>query len=644
MASLSPLLPDRPALPEEVASVHSLVMAAFPDLATLDPAMERYIPAFLAAGRVHEVEAGIEVCSPGQSMPGMFVVLDGILRLEKDGHPIRDFSNGEYFGEGSLIRDYAPGVSIRTCGPTRLFLLPRPDSERFMETHPDFGFAFLRILLGEAMARLQATNKLYSDNRALAEKLEQTVRQLEREITERRQAEDRNRYLVAHDPLTELSNRVMFQERLEIALTQAERYKHNFAVLLLDLDEFKTINDLHSHAVGDLVLRQVAERINTVIRGVDAAARLGGDEFAVLQDMSHLGPSDSPSIAAARLAERLIEALAQPILTGQQRLEIQASVGIVLFPDDGASGDELLRNADMALYRSKSEGRGRFCLFTPDMGREVLHISRLKAELRLAIEDGNLEAFYQPKISLLTGEIMGMEALVRWRHPTRGLIGPADFITIAEQHGLMPAIGEWVMREACLQTRLWHEQAGLPGLKVAVNLSPVQFRHQNVPAMVENALAYSSLLPGALEIEVTENVLIHNTDQVLAALARLREMGVSIAVDDFGTGFSSLSYLKQFSAHTVKIDRAFIRNCHTDTGDQLIARAIISLAHSLGMKVVGEGIELPEHVDFLRQARCDQAQGFLFAKPMPAPAFSEYMENSLVREVRAVVKGGLEYP
>lgn len=615
----------------ESADALELFSCAFPALAG------DLAASFLSVSRIRTIADGDTLCTPDAVMPGLEIVASGTLVLEKDGHRIRDFQRGDYLGEGSLIRDNPTGVTVRAAGPTRLLEFPRDAARTALLHQPDFGYAFLRVLMTEAMARLQATNELYATNRSLAQQLEQTVAQLGREMDERRRSEDQMRFLATHDTLTNLGNRALFWDRLHSALARGERYKHAFAVIIIDLDLFKDVNDVHGHSMGDKVLVGASERLKVLTRGVDAVARIGGDEFAILQDLSHLADRSRNEIDAASLAERVLLSLAKPFFIDDLRIEIGCSVGIALFPEDGSTAADLMRNADLAMYRAKTEGRNCYRLFTAEMGDRVVRASLLKADLRSAVNEGLLRAHYQPKISIDTGEVVGLEALARWEHRELGPIAPDEFIPIAEQSGIIAMIGEWMLHETCRQMQEWR-RAGLPVRKVAVNLSPLQFRLQNVVKMVEDALRSSGLPPDALELEVTENVLVNDADSVLATLDHLRERGVTIAVDDFGIGYSSLSYLKRFGAATVKIDRSFIRDCDRDPGDRQIVRAIVSLAHSLDLEVVAEGVDNDEQLKFLRKARCDVAQGFLFGRPMPADGFRQFIDTALVREVRAVVR------
>jgi diguanylate cyclase (GGDEF)-like protein len=424
------------------------------------------------------------------------------------------------------------------------------------------------------------------------------------DITERCLAESRLAFLARHDALTQLPNRTLFQERLTQALATTKR-QAGCAVLLLDLDGFKPVNDTLGHPLGDALLKCVAARMQATIRDVDTVARLGGDEFAIIQ----VGVESPDQVAA--LAERAIAAVDQPFDIDGHRILVGASIGIAFAPSDGNSCDTLLRNADMALYLAKAEGRGTYRLFEPEMNARVQGRRALEFDLRDALADGAFELEYQPVVETRSGKALGFEALIRWNHPVRGMISPADFIPIAEDTGLIVSIGRWVLRQACMAATAWPGTIG-----VAVNLSAVQFRGGHLLDAVEAALAESGLAPSRLELEITESVLLQKSDDQLATLHRLRALGVRIALDDFGTGYSSLSYLRSFPFDKIKIDRSFIGDLATNHESQVIVRTIIGLAIGLGMAVTAEGVETTEQMAVLREEGCAQMQGDLFSRPL----------------------------
>ncbi len=426
------------------------------------------------------------------------------------------------------------------------------------------------------------------------------------DITEQRYAEARIVHMALHDTLTELPNRALLDERLEHALTRVRRGEV-VAVHMLDLDHFKTVNDTLGHPTGDKLLKEVTERLRVLVRETDTVARMGGDEFAVVQ-VAITNPTDANS-----LAHRIIDAVSRPYDIEGQHIDVGVSIGIAMGPADGVTPDELLRNADLALYRAKGDGRGTFCFFEPDMDAQMQERRALEYDLRRAVSAGQFELHYQPVIDLKRNEISGFEALVRWRHPKDGVVQPDTFIPLAEKVGVIEALGEWVIREACMTAMRW------PGeLQVAVNLSPVQFRSPMLTQIVTDALAASGLPPRRLELDITEMVLMGDNEATLAVLRRLRSLGVGLAMDDFGTGYSSLSYLHNFRFDRVKIDRSFVKSVVADVGSLNIVRAVAAMAQSLGMSTTAEGVETLEQMAIIKSEGCTEMQGFLFSPPVPA--------------------------
>ena len=426
-----------------------------------------------------------------------------------------------------------------------------------------------------------------------------------RDISERKEAEERIRHMAHHDALTGLPNRRMFVDRLHQVLARSKRDGTTVAVLCLDLDRFKHVNDLGGHAAGDELLRQVARRLNDSIRTEDTAARLGGDEFAVIQvGVAH---PDGPGI----MAERLVKAISKPFELGSQQTMIGTSVGIALYPGDGEEGEDLVRAADTALYRAKEAGRGTFRFFEAEMDIRLQDRRMLERDLRQALAGEQLKVHYQPLADCGGGNIVGFEALVRWNHPERGPISPAQFIPLAEECGLIMPLGAWVMRRACADAATW------PGDKlVAVNLSPAQFRHADLAKEILNILKETGLAPSRLELEVTESLLIDDPDRVLATLMTLKDAGVRISLDDFGTGYSSLSYLQRFPFDKIKIDRSFVSQMEKNADSMSIIRAVIALGKSLRIKITAEGVETEAQLGLLQQENCDLVQGYLLGKPM----------------------------
>jgi diguanylate cyclase (GGDEF)-like protein len=426
------------------------------------------------------------------------------------------------------------------------------------------------------------------------------------DITERRRSEAKIAYMARHDGLTDLPNRVLFHELLNEALTAAGRAQ-KLAVFCLDVDRFKGVNDTLGHPVGDALLKAAADRLRACLRATDTIARLGGDEFAIVQ-VGAAQPEDATTLAA-----RLIEAVSAPYDLDGHQVVVGLSIGIAIAPDDGTDADQLLKNADMALYRAKADGRGVYRFFEPEMDSRMQARRRLELDLRKAIVTGEFELFYQPLVDIHSEQVRGFEALIRWRHPERGIVSPAEFIPLAEETGLIVPIGDWVLRQAC------RDAAGWPAdVKVAVNLSPVQFKSANLVAAVTDALARSRLPPRRLELEITESVLMHDSETTLAMLHQLRNLGVKISMDDFGTGYSSLGYLRKFPFDKIKIDRSFIHDM-TDRDDSLaIVRAVAAMGTSLGMVTTAEGVETLEQLERLRKEGCNEVQGYFFSRPRPA--------------------------
>jgi len=427
-----------------------------------------------------------------------------------------------------------------------------------------------------------------------------------RDITLRKANEARIDFLARHDSLTNLPNRVLFRERLERSLAEARPGK-SLAVLVLDLDGFKAVNDTLGHPVGDSLLCTVAERLSSCIRSRDTVARLGGDEFAVVQ----VDVEDPGQVAA--FAQRISNLICEPYDLDGHHVRTSITIGIALTPGSGPDPDWLLKNADIALYRAKLDSPGTWCFFEPEMGRLVEARRTLETELRSALAGGEFELYYQPFHNVQSGEICAFEALLRWRHPLRGLIQPDRFIPVLEETGLIVPVGEWILREACAQATAWPEH-----ISVSVNLSPVQFRKTTLVKTVVDALAQSGLAASRLELEITETVLMQNSEGTLAALHRLRELGARISMDDFGTGYSSLSYLRSFPFDKIKIDRSFIHDLTQKQGGIAIVRAIAALGLSLELATTAEGVETMEQFAIVRAEGCTEAQGFFFSRPIPA--------------------------
>ena len=460
------------------------------------------------------------------------------------------------------------------------------------------------------------------------------------DITDRRRAEERIRHLAYYDSVTGLPNRAMLKEQVRRALAGARRHNRLAALLFLDLDHFKRVNDTLGHSAGDELLREVATRLANSVRdsdyvahqrrevsapgsntdtGCPSVARLGGDEFVIL-----LSEVRKPEDAAS-VAERAIESLRAPIRLGDNDIYVTGSIGISTFPEDGDSDEALLKHADAAMYHAKDLGRNRYQFYTKSINERALARIELESSLRKAIEAEEFELYYQPQINIQDGRVVGAEALIRWHSPERGFVPPDQFISVAEDSGLLIPIGEWVLGEACRQNQRWREQ-GLPELSVAVNISAVQCAHAAFSETVEHSLAASGLDPQGLDLEVTESLLMQNLDTSVQLLEHLKRFGCRVSIDDFGTGYSSLSYLKRLPLNAIKIDRSFINELTENSDDANIVEATISLCHNLRLKVLAEGVEEQAQLEYLRARGCDEAQGYFFSKPLPAAEFETWLD------------------
>jgi diguanylate cyclase (GGDEF)-like protein/PAS domain S-box-containing protein len=435
-----------------------------------------------------------------------------------------------------------------------------------------------------------------------------------RDVTERKRTEQRAHYLTQHDALTGLPNRMLMQDRLNQALSQARRSGGVVALMFLDLDRFKLVNDSFGHPQGDALLKEVANRVTACLRDTDTVARLGGDEFTVL-----LPDLAAPQVAG-QVAERILRLFSQPFAGAEEHeIFVSASIGISVFPRDGADPEALLKHADTAMYSAKEAGRNSYRYFTDNLNAQVREKVILESGLRRAIERGELRLHYQPKIDLATGRLIGAESLVRWQHPSMGLVPPAKFIPVAEDSGLIVPLGEWVLRTACEQIRKWQDWG--QELKVAINVSARQFQQQNLAKLVLGVVREAGVDPGCVELELTESAIMKDAEASVSTLEHIKSRGISIAIDDFGTGYSSLSYLKRLPLDILKIDRSFVRDITTDHNDAAIVRAIIGLARSLGIKVIAEGVEDDKQLEFLNANGCNYGQGYLFGKPIEPEGF-----------------------
>jgi len=420
--------------------------------------------------------------------------------------------------------------------------------------------------------------------------------------------------------LTNLPNRTLFNDRLALVLAHAHRSQEKLAVMFFDVDRFNTINETLGHATGDQLLQGVAQRLTSCLRESDTVARMGGDEFMLLL------PGITQGEDAGRIAQKILEALKPSFNFHGHELYITASLGIALFPEDGEDTQALLKNANTALHRAKEQGRNNYQFYTPAMNATALERLALENSLRGALERGEFMIYYQPQVDLHTGQIVGMEALVRWQHPELGLISPMNFIPLAEETDLIVPLSEWVLRSACAQNKAW-QTAGFPPLRVTVNLSARHFRHKDLVRTVDRLLRETGLDPNYLELELTESIVMENAETTVTTLRQLKEMGVHLSIDDFGTGYSSLSYLKRFPIDTLKIDQSFVQNVPADSDDAAITTAIIAMARNLKLKVIAEGVETKEQLCFLRSYQCDEVQGYLFSRPVSAGTFAQMLHE-----------------
>jgi len=457
----------------------------------------------------------------------------------------------------------------------------------------------------------------------------QEVIALVRDITERKQADDQIAFLAYHDSLTALPNSRLFKDRLAHAISQAQRNKKILAIMFLDLDRFKLINDSMGHSAGDELLKITSQRLIEAVRKTDSVAiqaesggssiaRSGGDEFTILLD------DIESRRAIIRIAERIVESIGLPMKLGREEVHISTSIGIAIYPEDGTQAEELLKHADSAMYHAKAQGKNNFQFFADSMNRSSFERLSLENNLHKAIQHNELHLYYQPQVSVGHEKLVGMEALIRWEHPDKGFISPGEFIPVAEETGMIMQIGEWIFREACEQGARWLKQ-GYQLNKISVNLSPRQLKDEKISKLIESILKETGMPAEKLCIELTESALILDPQVADARLKKIKALGVSLSLDDFGTGYSSLSYLKRFPIDTLKIDQAFIRDVKVDKEDAALVKAIIEMAHGLNMDVIAEGVEVQEQLDFLSANGCDTIQGFWFSRPLPAPEMEELL-------------------
>ena len=477
-----------------------------------------------------------------------------------------------------------------------------------------------------AQAALLAAKQNAEDS---AEQTRQAMRETENanqalreEIDQRLKALADLEYLANHDGLTDLPNRNLFNERLSQVLDRANRSGESVALMFMDLDHFKDVNDTLGHQVGDELLREVSRRLVACVRAEDTVARLGGDEFALVQVGLNY-PVD-----ANVQAQRILSKLSEPIHVGSHKLFTSGSIGITVFPGDSDTAEQLQKNADLAMYLAKEDQHNTFRFFDAELNAVVKRRSFLEQQLRNALEYDQLMVFYQPKVSIKTGLPVGAEALIRWLHPEQGMVSPAEFIPVAERTGIINQIGEWTLREACTQFKKWHD-AGYDDMLLAVNLSAAQFNLRDIPSLIREVLDDVGYDAKKLELEITETAVMNDMRDAIDVLNQLHDIGVSLSIDDFGTGYSSLSYLRQLPVNRIKIDRSFIAEIDTTAAAAAIARAVVTLGQSLGLEVVAEGVETASQLQYLKDINCDEAQGFLYSRPVPPEEFELYIRESL---------------
>jgi diguanylate cyclase (GGDEF)-like protein len=580
------------------------------DLLLLASIVTSIMLAGLALLMLHRMIASMKQRSSAQlsaaleGMPQGLIMFDGDLRLI--------VCNGFYAAMYGLRTEHTqPGTPLRTILEHQVETGAFPvDGDNFLQ---EMLASAAKPVLGAVEQQLRDGRIISVINAPLSTGGGVTIHM---DVTEKRNSEKQIAFLAHHDALTGLPNRVQLREHIGSRLKHVE-HGESFALLCLDLDHFKDINDTLGHFVGDSLLCAVSGRLLQLVRDTDLVSRTGGDEFSIVQS-----GTKQTIAAAAALAARVVEALSVPFDLGEHHVVIGASVGIAIAPDDGDDADRLLKNADMALYQSKDDGRGRFHFFKSEMDDEAQARRILELELRKAVSAGEFEVFYQPIVNLEHDEISGFEALLRWNHPTRALVPPDTFIPLAEETGLIVAIGEWVIRQACLEAMKWPSD-----LRVAVNVSPVQVRSKSLVSAVMSALATTGLRSDRLEVEITEAVLMYDDEATLAVLHQLRGLGVRISMDDFGTGYSSLSYLRSFPFDKIKIDRSFVRDLIEKPDSIAIIRAVTGLGHSFGMTTTAEGVETQGQLDQMRAEGCTEVQGYFYSKPRPAGEIAQLISG-----------------
>lgn len=722
--------PSSAATPYSLEALPESVLKAFAELP------HDGLADFLRLGFRRRFSQDEMIIAAGDLPEGMSFLLSGRAAVERDGYRLREFDPGVVLGEGSLVRDQPPSVSIRALEAAEVYMIPRLAARAYFEARPEFGVALLTFLMRGLFERLESTNRLSADNHKMAMALQANNDQLKatldrlteanellsgevlirkrveeenrslarlasdspapvmrvsndgvllyanmpslpimsrwrvavhghvhqefrsevletqrqgqtreveftvgdqryvftmvpipdgghvniygRDVTDERVAAEHMMHLANHDVLTGLPNRKRFLDRLTDAMNGE---KPAGAVFFLDLDHFKEVNDTLGHLVGDQLLQTVARRLLSTVRKTDLVARLGGDEFAILMAG---GITAKP---AEEHAQRIIKALARPFQIESNTLHVGVSIGIAFFADGPLVVEDAVRNADLAMYRAKTEGRNTYRFFQPDYDLELRRRLELETDIRSAITDDQFLLHFQPKVDIASGQVVGAEALIRWRHPKHGPLGPGEFIPAAERSGLIVPLGDWVIRQACAQLKLWASQ-GMSPLSIAVNLSPIQLKDDAFLASVKEHWAQTGLDPSLLEFEITESVVMHDVEHSMGVMRHLSNLGFGLSVDDFGTGYSSLSYLRRFPIDKIKIDKSFVTEMTDDNDAASIVGTIIGLGRSLNLGVVAEGIETEPQLGQLRRLGCDEGQGYLFSRPLPVADFEGLLAKS----------------
>jgi diguanylate cyclase (GGDEF)-like protein len=592
-------------------------LAARPEIAALDRDLRRLSESLpVVKVKIYDLH-GLTVYSTDPGQIGQDKAANpGFLRA-RDGYPASNLTYRERMdswegelAERHILATYVP-VHVYDAAPVEAVLEVYSDVTELVARMQRGQWQILAVVLG-AMALVYLLLQLI---------LARYQRLLGEKERERAAQEERIRHQAYHDALTGLPNRASFTEHLEEAMRRAKRAGWPLAILFLDLDLFKRVNDSLGHDAGDRLLRVAAERIRRAVREADMLFRMGGDEFTVLLEDVR-GPEE-----AAQVAGRVLEGIAEPLQLQHHEIAVTASIGIALYPRDDVLGERLVKSADTAMYRAKELGRNRYMFFAREMNERVESQIMIETALRRALKNEEFVLHYQPRVSAATGRATGAEALLRWKHPEWGLVEPARFVPLLEETGLIVPVGAWVLAEACRQAVAW-QAAGLPPLRVSVNLSSRQFRSEALVEAVSEALRSSSLAPQLLDLELTESLLIENVDHAMGVMGKLKAIGTAISIDDFGTGYSSLGYLKRFPIDSLKIDKSFVRDIATSPKDAAIVNAISALARSLGIGLVAEGVEEPWQVEFLRARHCTEMQGYLFSRPLPVEPLAAALSRS----------------